>query len=107
MVVCYYNNNQTVVHIKIVGVSRVKLYHSFTAKSSRGIRRLFMKSNKEQQYGYLEDVFMLKEVIHAAERELLRSTMDNGTAICEDASIEDADLAVRDYYMACRTAYYL
>ena len=66
-----------------------------------------MKSNKEQQYGYLEDVFMLKEVIHAVERELLQSTMDNGTAICEDASIEDADFAVRDYYMACRTAYYL
>ena len=48
-----------------------------------------------------------KEVIHAAERELLRSTMDNGTAICEDASIEDADFAVSDYYMTCRTAYYL
>ena len=48
-----------------------------------------------------------KEVIHTVERELLRSTLDNGTAICEDASIEDADFAVRDYYMACKTAYYL
>lgn len=66
-----------------------------------------MKFDKEQGDGYLEDVFTLKEVIHAAERELLRSTMDNGTAICEDASIEDANFSVRDYYMACRTAYYL
>lgn len=66
-----------------------------------------MKFDKEQGDGCLEDVFTLKEVIHAVERELLRSTMDNGTAICEDASIEDADFAVRDYYMTCRTAYYL
>ena len=66
-----------------------------------------MKFDKEQGDGCLEDVFTLKEVIHAVERELLQSTMDNGTSICEDASIEDADFAVRDYYMACRTAYYL
>lgn len=66
-----------------------------------------MKFEKEQGDGYLEDVFTLKEVIHTAGRELLCSTMDNGTAIGEDASIEDADFAVRDYYMACRTAYYL
>ena len=66
-----------------------------------------MDKLEEQRNTCLDDLFVLKEVIHAAERELLRSTMDNGTAICEDASIEDADFAVRDYYMACRTAYYL
>lgn len=66
-----------------------------------------MKFDKGKGDGYLEDVFTLKEVIHTVERELLRSTLDNGTAICEDASIEDADFAVRDYYMACKTAYYL
>ena len=66
-----------------------------------------MDKLEEQRNACLDDFFALKEVIHAAERELLRSTMDSGTAICEDASIEDADLAVRDYYMACRTAYYL
>lgn len=66
-----------------------------------------MDKLEEQRNACLDDFFALKEVIHTVERELLRSMMDNGTAICEDASIEDADFAVRDYYMACRTAYYL
>lgn len=66
-----------------------------------------MDKLEEQRNACLDDLFVLKEVIHTAGRELLRSTMDNGTAICGDASIEDADFAVRDYYMACRTAYYL